>query len=540
MRLLIVLTALAGLFAISGCGEGSVSDSADSANESPTVAQPVASHSEESADFAMPDDEFPIGLAEGEGAEAPAPGSKVAMKAGRGTDEDFGGESMPSPPSRQKQIQSGTLTAGSLDDHDRYGEFLDYVNTARQRASGQTLSSFDGRRIPIKVVTPQGAPVAHAKVTIAVIEPPSDGGPDEIELRYPAGQQPPRRLVTLHTGTDGRASLVPSLDGAGSATKFEISVETAAGTTATLIESIEHGEWTVEVDEARRPLPQKLDLALVIDTTGSMGDELEYLKVEIDSIAARIKRLFPDVDQRFALILYRDNGDEYVTRTFDFTGSISDFRNQLARQQANGGGDYPEAMQEALRQTNELSWRDGSAARVAFLVGDAPPHTQHFDQTLESVMQLRRKEVTLFPIAASGVRREAEYLMRISAFLTMGQYLFLTDHSGVGNSHAKPTTPKYTVERLDQLMVRMVTTELAGEPVLPRDIIAIEETGGPFVPPGQLPEQAAAKCEVMPEEITLNCGPPIGLLVGTYGRPIFGIACLVTLAFLEFRFARRA
>ena len=87
-------------------------------------------------------------------------------------------------------------------------------------------------------------------------------------------------------------------------------------------------------------------------------------------------------------------------------------------------------------------------------------------------------------------------------------------------------------------MVRMVTTELAGEPVLPRDIIAIEETGGPFVPPSQLPEQAAV--EVMPEEITLNCGPPIGFLLGTYGRPIFGITCLVTLAFLEFRFARRA
>ena len=33
----------------------------------------------------------------------------------------------------------------------------------------------------------------------------------------------------------------------------------------------------------------------------------------------------------------------------------------------------------------------------------------------------------------------------------MGQYLFLTDHSGIGNPHAKPTTSNYTVERLDQL-----------------------------------------------------------------------------------------
>ena len=50
-----------------------------------------------------------------------------------------------------------------------------------------------------------------------------------------------------------------------------------------------------------------------------MGDELEYLKLEISSIAARVEQLFPGIDQRFALILYRDDGDRYVTRNFDFT-----------------------------------------------------------------------------------------------------------------------------------------------------------------------------------------------------------------------------
>ncbi|MBC8289849.1 MAG: hypothetical protein H8E37_05985 [Planctomycetes bacterium] len=143
MRLLIVLTALAGLFALSGCGAGSDSDSATSRDASPATVRNVVAETEEasSADFAMPDDEFPVGLAKGEGAPKPAaaPGSgdRLAMKGRRGGGEEFGGDSMPSSPMKQKQIQAGMLTAGSLDDHDRYCEFLDYVNTARQRATGQ-------------------------------------------------------------------------------------------------------------------------------------------------------------------------------------------------------------------------------------------------------------------------------------------------------------------------------------------------------------------------------------------------------------------
>lgn len=547
MRLLTSLTALAGLLVLSGCGEGG-SESVNSGDEATLATHSPAVVSAPSDDYAGSSDaSFEL-----DGATAPegplptssVPGGRSGRKS-RVAGEDFE-SSEPGHPVRQRRIQSGTLTAGAIDDHDGYYEFLDYVAAARRQAVGQTLTSFDGRRIPIRIVTPQGAHVANARVAISAIESSDEPGPDDVELRYEAAQQSTRALVTLHTGSDGRTSLVPSLDGAGTATTFEISVTTASGTQATLIESLEHAEWTVEVDESRGRLPQKLDLALIIDTTGSMGDELEYLKVEIDSIASRIKRLFPNVDQRFALVLYRDNGDEYVTRTFDFTGSIGDFRSQLARQRATGGGDYPEAMQEALRQANGLSWRDGSTARVAFLVGDAPPHAQHFDQTLDSVMQLRQKEVTLFPIAASGVQNEAEYLMRISAFLTMGQYLFLTDHSGVGNSHAKPTTPRYVVECLDQLMVRMVTTELAGEPILPRDIIAIEENGGQFVSPSQLQEQASVEfecgipvSEVTPEEIIMNCGPPTEILFQSIGRPLFGISCLLTLVFLEFRFARR-
>jgi hypothetical protein len=207
-----------------------------------------------------------------------------------------------------------------------------------------------------------------------------------------------------------------------------------------------------------------------------MGDELNYLKVEIDHIAAEVHERFPNVDQRFGLILYRDHGDEYVTRSFDFTPSLADFRRTLAAQSANGGGDYPEAMHLALEQATQLSWRGAGTARVVFLVADAPPHAQFAQRTLDAVQKLRRAGVTVFPVASSGVREQAEFIMRAVGFLTQGQYLFLTDHSGVGDPHAKPDAPSYLVEKLGRLMIRMIAEKLSGQAGMPQDVIAVEET----------------------------------------------------------------
>src|SRR5262249_55905761 len=142
--------------------------------------------------------------------------------------------------------------------------------------------------------------------------------------------------------------------------------------------------WEVVLHSSRGELPKSLDLAIVLDTTGSMGDELDYLKAEIRSIAATVHDKFPQVNQHYGLILYRDEGDEYVTRRFDFTTSIEDFRANLARQTATGGGDEPEAMHKALEEALQLRWRDGNTARVLFLITDAPPHAQFMDRTMKA------------------------------------------------------------------------------------------------------------------------------------------------------------
>lgn len=87
----------------------------------------------------------------------------------------------------------------------------------------------------------------------------------------------------------------------------------------------------------------ELDVQLVLDTTGSMGDELSYLQGEFDAIATQVRAKFPTVTPRWSLVVYKDHGDAYVAKGFDFTPDTGRFRAELRAQSAGGGGDTPEA-----------------------------------------------------------------------------------------------------------------------------------------------------------------------------------------------------
>ena len=112
---------------------------------------------------------------------------------------------------------------------------------------------------------------------------------------------------------------------------------------------------------------------MVVDVTGSMSDELRFLQAELRSIIDSLEARHRDLDIRVAFSFYRDEGDDFVTQTFDFDSDIARAQTRLAAQHANGGGDYEEAMQDALVRAAQLEWRD-DAVKSLLLVGDAPPH----------------------------------------------------------------------------------------------------------------------------------------------------------------------
>ena len=113
----------------------------------------------------------------------------------------------------------------------------------------------------------------------------------------------------------------------------------------------------IVVPDAAGAPPEALDLAFVVDATGSMGDEIHYLQAEIENIAVRVAAEHPGVSTRFGLVMYRDVGDDYVTRVYDFS-SLASFHDHLLQQSAGGGGDYPEAAERGMQDaTNRLLWR---------------------------------------------------------------------------------------------------------------------------------------------------------------------------------------
>lgn len=224
----------------------------------------------------------------------------------------------------------------------------------------------------------------------------------------------------------------------------------------------------------------QLDVQLVLDTTGSMGDELSYLQSEFDAIAGAIERKFPQIKPRWSLVVYRDRGDDYVTRQFDFTANTGSFRSDLRAQSAGGGGDFPEAVVQAWRASMQQSWRsESSAAKIAFWVADAPTHRGEGSQLAQLAREAEQRGVHVYPIASSGIDETAEFQMRSVAQRTGGRYVFLTDDSGVGNSHAEPHIPCYSVAKLDATIVRMIESEITGQHVRPAASEIVRSVGNP-------------------------------------------------------------
>ena len=248
------------------------------------------------------------------------------------------------------------------------------------------------------------------------------------------------------------------------------------------------------------PLPTKADIAFLVDVTGSMSDELEFLKVETESIVQQVQARYSTLALRFALVVYRDQGDEFVTRVFDF-GDLASFQQNIAAQHADGGGDTPEAVDVAFTKASQPSWALDGRARMPFHITDAPPHDQAIGTVLGLLDTFRRTGVRVYPIAASGVDDKAEYVMRVAAFKTMARYIFLTDDSGYGDDHADPHIPPntptqtqqvtcYNIEKLNSLIVRMISSELAGKALGPTAQEVLKTVGTPVngvCDPAELP-----------------------------------------------------
>jgi hypothetical protein len=201
-----------------------------------------------------------------------------------------------------------------------------------------------------------------------------------------------------------------------------------------------------------------VDVMFVVDATGSMGDEIDYLKAELLDIINNVKKQDPSLIINLGSVFYRDKGDEYVTRKSDFSKNLQQTIDFIDKQYAAGGGDYEEAVEAALNEAiTKCTWSSEARTRILFMVLDAPPHG---DSTVVAQLQqlmntAAQKGIRIIPIMGSGIGKSTEYLFRSMALATNGTYTFLTDDSGIGGPHIKPTTDTYKVELLNDMMLRL-------------------------------------------------------------------------------------
>jgi hypothetical protein len=357
----------------------------------------------------------------------------------------------PRPP--RPQPQSGLLTAGDHDDLLNPELYASYAGRYLQHSNLRDLPRLDTRRVLTVAVQDQaGRPVPFARVTLTC----ADGN-----------------ALSLATVADGTVTFYPGLDRLGSSVR--LGVPGAPGRSVSVADSPGAQRHSVTVRSGAVPV-RKFDLLLAIDTTGSMGDEINYLKSELRTILTDLRRSHPGLDIRLGLVAYKDEGDVYVTRTYPFVPSLDAMQANLQAQSAEGGGDYPEAMDLALARAVAQDWRP-DAVKSLLLVADAPPHDQNIGKAWRAVEAARAKRIQIVPVAASGVGDVAEYVMRAMAAATQSRYIFLTDDSGIGNPHATPAVDCFLVTRLDRLVRRVLDSQISGRRIEPREGEVIRSVG---------------------------------------------------------------
>ncbi len=370
-------------------------------------------------------------------------------------------------PAQANQFEA--VTAGVTDDNEQWSEYLDY--RSRHRGEFYVNDRDVSERYTIHVLDENNLPVHDAVVEISV------------------GDQ---LVFAGHTDAGGQLLFHPrALDDSyplHSASEFRVVAKKGYVAQKQTFARNGGAAWRLTLTSPARADYTQLDLVFLMDATGSMGDEIDKLKASMADVADQIAQLPAKPDVRYGLVAYRDRGDAFVVQPHDFTYNLNDFQRDLANLQADGGGDTPESLNEALHVTlNQLSWRNENTVRLVILVADAPPHLDYGEpfSYASDMIEMARRGIKIFPVGASNLEGDGEYIFRQLAQFTGGKFVFLTYENGDDPSSGPGTetnhdVDNYSVDTLDKLVVRLVREELAklSTPVK----VADQPTAQPLVP----------------------------------------------------------
>ena len=428
--------------------EGNAEDSAESVKEiyedasSAAAPEPagaetlVGVRNEEHSEYGILGDEM-LGLRE---SEAYSDDFSIE-KSMRYEEEDFSAAS--APPS-----QSG-LKAGYADDNRQYGYFIDFLEEYDGQVTPLNLNVTE--RLILTAEDREGRSLQGAKITV------SGAG----------------KTLRGLTHADGSYQINPSeFPGSGPLT-VRIDPGKHYGLGPEVLKVDRGGSRSISVPFGSLriiPEPIPLDIVFVMDTTGSMGEEIARLRNTIQIIHLNLTSLSVPAEVRFGMVLYKDIRDEYRTRVIPLTSDINKFQAELDKVGASGGGDTPEDLQAALDDLlNKVDWNP-AGIKLAYIITDASAHLDYdADYRIENAARdARERGLKIYGIGTGGLGLQGEYTLRQIAQYTSARYIFLTydgetgeSSGGAAGSVSHHTGSNWSADKLESIVIRFAKEELS-------------------------------------------------------------------------------
>ncbi len=382
------------------------------------------------------------------GARAAAADEEISMPMMVEEEADDYSYSAGTSPSTPAPSQSG-LKAGYSDDNRQYGYFLNFLDEFAYQVTPLDLDVSE--RILFSVIDSDEKPVRGAEITVTgskfsrkgvsladgtyQFNPPSESRDESFTISVVPGEEYPGVVKTLEVDRNGPRTV------------------------------------TISIDSGRIiPDPIPMDIVFVMDTTGSMGEEIERLKNTIQIIHMNLTSLSVSAEVRFGMVLYKDVEDEYRTRVIPLTDDLYRFQNELNKVTALGGGDTPEDLEAALDGLiHGMEWNpDG--IQLAYIITDAPPHLDYNSSYTcgDAARDGRAQGLKIYGIGTGGLDLQGEYILRQIAQYTSARYIFLTYGSetgesggGAAGSVSHHTGSNWNADKLESIIIRFAREELS-------------------------------------------------------------------------------
>lgn len=175
-----------------------------------------------------------------------------------------------------------------------------------------------------------------------------------------------------------------------------------------------------------------VDMAFVVDTTGSMGGLISSAQRQMVQMIEAVTKAAA-INLRLAVVEYRDHPPQdntFVYQLHNFSADLEKTQKVIMGLKAHGGGDAQEAVLDGVLAALELDWRPHSR-RIAVLVGDASPHGSmqpdgsfksscHCNQTIESVTA--SAEALRMPVYSLGLNNDATEPFKLISKLSGGEF----------------------------------------------------------------------------------------------------------------------